>query len=90
MFNVLQMNKKKVPPKQYLRVRVGYVMQFGGSSRVVSLIGPPEDKEDEWDVSPTEMKQKVHQKVATYHSPELLIILHIQREKNKLTKTRHM
>ncbi|PAV65033.1 hypothetical protein WR25_16534 isoform J [Diploscapter pachys] len=57
-----KINKKKVPPKQYLRIRVGYVMQFGGSSRVVSLIGPPEDKEDEWDVSPTEMKQKVHQK----------------------------
>lgn len=25
-----KLNKKRIPPKQFIRIRVGHVMQFGG------------------------------------------------------------
>ncbi|KAK6049510.1 hypothetical protein COOONC_12985 [Cooperia oncophora] len=56
-------NKKKVPAKQYMRIMVGFVLQFGGSTRLLSLLGPSSDCEAEWECSPTEMKEKVHKKV---------------------------
>ncbi|CAJ0597264.1 unnamed protein product [Cylicocyclus nassatus] len=55
-------NKNKIPPKQYMRIRVGFVLQFGGSTRLLSLLGPSTDCEPEWDYSPTEMKEKMHKK----------------------------
>ncbi|KAK6746084.1 hypothetical protein RB195_012289 [Necator americanus] len=55
-------NKKKLPPKQYMRIRVGFVLQFGGSTRVLSLLGPSSDCEPEWELSPTEMREKMHKK----------------------------
>uniref|UniRef100_A0A1I7X8V4 FHA domain-containing protein n=1 Tax=Heterorhabditis bacteriophora TaxID=37862 RepID=A0A1I7X8V4_HETBA len=36
-------NKKKLPAKQYVRARVGFVLQFGGSSRLISIVGPDSD-----------------------------------------------
>lgn len=57
-----RMNKKRLPPKQYIRTRVGFVFQFGESTRMYNLIGPEEDSEPEWDCSPTEMKLRKHKK----------------------------
>ncbi|CAI5446668.1 unnamed protein product [Caenorhabditis angaria] len=56
------MNKRKLPPKQYIRTRVGFVFQFGESTRIYNLLGPEDDAEKEWDCSPTEMKLRVHKK----------------------------
>ncbi|XGW14788.1 hypothetical protein V3C99_000786, partial [Haemonchus contortus] len=56
-------NKKKVPPKQYMRIMVGFVLQFGGSTRLLSLLGPSTDCEAEWECSPTEMREKMHKKI---------------------------
>ncbi|CAB3401511.1 unnamed protein product [Caenorhabditis bovis] len=58
-----KMNKKKLPPKQYIRTKVGFIFQFGESSRFYNLLGPEEDTEAEWDCSPTEMKLKAHKKI---------------------------
>ncbi|KAF1761265.1 hypothetical protein GCK72_009519 [Caenorhabditis remanei] len=57
-----RMNKKKLPPKQYIRTRVGFIFQFGESTRMYNLVGPEEDCEPEWDCSPTEMKLRKHKK----------------------------
>ncbi|KAL6725174.1 hypothetical protein Aduo_007247 [Ancylostoma duodenale] len=56
-------NKKKLPAKQYMRIRVGFVLQFGGSTRLLSLLGPSSDYEAEWELSPTEMREKMQKKV---------------------------
>ncbi|KAJ1372736.1 Kanadaptin [Parelaphostrongylus tenuis] len=55
-------NKKKLPAKQYVRIRVGFVLQFGGSTRLLSLLGPSHDCEAEWNCSPSEMMEKLHKK----------------------------
>ncbi|VDK57268.1 unnamed protein product [Anisakis simplex] len=52
-----KLNKRRIPSKQYIRIRVGYVMQFGGSSRIMVLKGPSSDVEKECEYSPTEMKK---------------------------------
>uniref|UniRef100_A0A1I7UHN9 FHA domain-containing protein n=1 Tax=Caenorhabditis tropicalis TaxID=1561998 RepID=A0A1I7UHN9_9PELO len=57
-----RMNKKRLPPKQYIRTRVGFIFQFGESTRMYNLVGPEEDSEPEWDCSPTEMKLRKHKK----------------------------
>ncbi|VIO92051.1 FHA domain containing protein [Brugia malayi] len=69
-----KLNKKRIPPKQFIRIRVGHVMQFGGSSRIMTLFGPNSDTEEEWEYSPTEMKRLIEQK-KLYDK--------IQREKEK-------
>ncbi|KAK5974012.1 Kanadaptin [Trichostrongylus colubriformis] len=56
-------NKKKVPAKQYMRIMVGFVLQFGGSTRLLSLLGPSTDCEAEWECSPSEMREKMHKKI---------------------------
>ncbi|CAI4222266.1 unnamed protein product [Auanema sp. JU1783] len=55
-------NKRRVPEKQFMRCFVGFVFQFGGSSRLLNLIGPCEDQEAEWEYSPTEMREKMKRK----------------------------
>uniref|UniRef100_A0A0K0DJF3 FHA domain-containing protein n=1 Tax=Angiostrongylus cantonensis TaxID=6313 RepID=A0A0K0DJF3_ANGCA len=57
-----KVNKRKLPAKQYVRIRVGYVLQFGGSTRLLSLLGPSHDCEAEWNCSPSEMREKLHKK----------------------------
>uniref|UniRef100_A0A915KW83 FHA domain-containing protein n=1 Tax=Romanomermis culicivorax TaxID=13658 RepID=A0A915KW83_ROMCU len=52
------MNKQKVPPHMHIRAKVGYVMKFGGSSRLFVLQGPDEDVEPESELTVTEIKQK--------------------------------
>lgn len=56
-------NKIKVKPRVYMRLRVGYVIKFGGSSRLNILQGPADDQEEESELSITEMKaQRERQK----------------------------
>ncbi|XP_068041640.1 kanadaptin [Anomalospiza imberbis] len=50
------LNKARVPPRTYCRVRVGHVLRFGGSSRLFLLQGPKEDQESESELTVTELK----------------------------------
>uniref|UniRef100_A0A1I7Y8S5 FHA domain-containing protein n=1 Tax=Steinernema glaseri TaxID=37863 RepID=A0A1I7Y8S5_9BILA len=52
-------NKQKLPPKTYERVYVGHVMDFGGSTRMMTLHGPVDDTEPELNVTPSELKKLV-------------------------------
>ncbi|CAG5127386.1 unnamed protein product [Candidula unifasciata] len=51
-------NKKKISPKVYHRLRVGHIVKFGGSSRLHILQGPAEDIEDESELTVTELKEQ--------------------------------
>lgn len=50
-------NKMKVPPKTYIRIRVGYMLKFGASTRNYILQGPGFDEEAESELTITEMKE---------------------------------
>lgn len=50
-------NKMKVPPKRYIRLRVGYMLKFGASTRNYILQGPGFDEEAESELTITEMKE---------------------------------
>ncbi|MFH4977426.1 hypothetical protein AB6A40_004135 [Gnathostoma spinigerum] len=51
-------NKVRIRSHQYVRIRVGYVVQFGGSTRIMTLCGPKTDMDEELDCSPTELLKK--------------------------------
>lgn len=50
-------NKMKIPPKTYVRLRVGYMLKFGASTRNYILQGPGFDEEAESELTITEMKE---------------------------------
>lgn len=50
-------NKKRIPPKTYVPVRVGYFLKFGGSTKSFILQGPDSDAEPESELTITEMKE---------------------------------
>lgn len=50
-------NKQRVPPKTYIRLRVGYMLKFGTSTRNLILHGPSFDEEAESELTITEMKE---------------------------------
>ncbi|XP_074899004.1 kanadaptin isoform X1 [Buteo buteo] len=50
------LNKARVPPRTYCRVRVGHGLRFGGSSRLFFLQGPKEDLECESELTVTQLK----------------------------------
>ncbi|XP_006626420.2 kanadaptin [Lepisosteus oculatus] len=51
-------NKNKIPPKTYIRLRVGHVLKFGGSTRLFILQGPECDAEAESELSVTELRER--------------------------------
>uniref|UniRef100_A0A3P9HAW6 Solute carrier family 4 member 1 adaptor protein n=1 Tax=Oryzias latipes TaxID=8090 RepID=A0A3P9HAW6_ORYLA len=51
-------NKNKIPPKTYIRLRVGHVLKFGGSTRLFVLQGPEFDEEEESELTVTELKER--------------------------------
>ncbi|KAA3671778.1 uncharacterized protein DEA37_0006147 [Paragonimus westermani] len=50
-------NKRRLPPGRFVRIHVGYVIRFGGSTRLLLLHGPDDDVEKESSHSWTELKQ---------------------------------
>jgi len=52
-------NKERMRPKVYVRVRVGYQIKFGGSSRRYIMEGPEEDQEDEGDIEEVRKVQEM-------------------------------
>uniref|UniRef100_A0A0N5AJ71 FHA domain-containing protein n=1 Tax=Syphacia muris TaxID=451379 RepID=A0A0N5AJ71_9BILA len=57
-----KLNKRRIPPEQYIRIRVGHVMQLGGSTRILNLVGPSSDTEAELDSSLTELRKMKEEK----------------------------
>ncbi|XP_061897714.1 kanadaptin isoform X1 [Entelurus aequoreus] len=51
-------NKNKIPPKTYIRLRVGHVLKFGGSTRLFILQGPEFDEEEESELTVTELREQ--------------------------------
>ncbi|KAL4624266.1 kanadaptin-like [Arapaima gigas] len=51
-------NKSRIPPKTYVRVHVGHVLRFGGSTRLFVLQGPESDEEAESELTVTELKER--------------------------------
>ncbi|XP_056446264.1 kanadaptin [Gadus chalcogrammus] len=51
-------NKIKIPPKTYVRLHVGHVLKFGGSTRLFILQGPEFDEEEESKHTVTELKER--------------------------------
>ncbi|XDV43675.1 hypothetical protein PO909_012114 [Leuciscus waleckii] len=51
-------NKNKIPPKTYIRLRVGHVIKFGGSTRLFILQGPEFDEEAESELTVTELRER--------------------------------
>ncbi|KAH3699321.1 hypothetical protein DPMN_074277 [Dreissena polymorpha] len=51
-------NKNKVPQKKFHRIHVDYVLKFGGSTRLFILQGPDTDRQEESELSVSEMKEQ--------------------------------
>lgn len=56
-------NKNRIPARTYVRCRVGYMLQFGASTRRLILQGPDSDAEPESEMTITEMREEKHRKV---------------------------
>lgn len=50
------LNKQRLPPRIYIRIRVGHILRLGGSTRSYILQGPCEDEEPETEFTVTELK----------------------------------
>uniref|UniRef100_A0A7N6BDG5 FHA domain-containing protein n=1 Tax=Anabas testudineus TaxID=64144 RepID=A0A7N6BDG5_ANATE len=57
-------NKNKIPPKTYIRLRVGHVVKFGGSTRLFILQGPEFDEEEESELTVTELRERARKQKA--------------------------
>ncbi|XP_033967844.1 kanadaptin [Pseudochaenichthys georgianus] len=51
-------NKNKIPPNTFIRIRVGHVLKFGGSTRLFILQGPEFDEEKESELTVTELRER--------------------------------
>ncbi|VDN98193.1 unnamed protein product [Rodentolepis nana] len=56
-------NKHRVPPGRYIRLRVGYVLRLGSSTRLLILNGPEDDMEEETKESFSELVTKKRKKL---------------------------
>lgn len=77
-------NKMRVKPRVYVRVRVGHQLKLGNSTRKYILQGPSEDEEEESEFTITELKQQKAEKEAELRQREVEAKLeHEKAEKEK-------
>ncbi|XP_053674201.1 kanadaptin [Anopheles nili] len=61
------LNKQQIPSRTYVRVRVGYMIRLGSSSRTYILQGPSDDEDERSDLTITEMKAYVKKQKELRH-----------------------
>ncbi|KAG5670119.1 hypothetical protein PVAND_000401 [Polypedilum vanderplanki] len=52
------LNKNRIRPKTYVRMKVGHQLKLGNSTRCYILVGPSEDEEEQSEFTITELKQQ--------------------------------
>lgn len=57
-------NKTRVKPRTYMRIKVGYQLKLGNSTRNYILQGPPEDEDEASELTITEIKAQKAQREA--------------------------
>ncbi|XP_017281687.1 kanadaptin [Kryptolebias marmoratus] len=57
-------NKNQIPPKTFIRLHVGHVLKFGGSTRLFVLQGPESDEEEESELTVTELRERARKQRA--------------------------
>ena len=80
-------NKRKLFPNKYYRLKVGYVIKFGGSSRLHILQGPQEDQEEESEMTVTEMKV---QREKLKKEAEILKAMEAEAERQRSEETQRL
>ncbi|XP_067632230.1 kanadaptin [Eurosta solidaginis] len=58
------LNKQRIPPNIFIRIRVGHIMRLGASTRSYILQGPQKDEEPESELTVTELREQYKQKLA--------------------------
>lgn len=78
------MNKMRVKPRTYVRIRVGHQLKLGNSTRCYILQGPPEDEDDESEFTITELReQKAQREVELREQEEAIKLEHERLQKEK-------
>ncbi|KAM7536873.1 hypothetical protein Aperf_G00000080908 [Anoplocephala perfoliata] len=79
-------NKHRVPPGRYIRLRVGYVLRFGSSTRLLILNGPQEDMEQESKESYSELVAKRKAEMAKMERDERELKKFVQEEEEMCSR----
>lgn len=71
-------NKHRVPPGRYIRLRVGYVLRFGSSTRILVLNGPQDDMEEETKETWSELVAKKKAEMAKMEQNERELMVYAE------------